>query len=102
MFYFEANSILSEKGKKASEAKIEFSVKYDLAFSIAKLTLFIRLGCPDPIPIMDFLEVIIIALDFTNLVQAHANAQFSISFLLGLFFVTKSQFLIKSFLLSIS
>ena len=37
MLYFEANSILSEKGKKASEAKIEFSVKYDLAFSIAKL-----------------------------------------------------------------
>ena len=63
-------SIPSGKGKKASEAATEFvsfSGKNSSALFVAILQLSNLLGWPAPIPIVDFLLAITIALDLINL-----------------------------------
>ena len=62
--------IPSGKGKKASDAATEFLSLLGwnfLALSIAILQLSTLLGCPAPIPIVEKLLDITIALDLTNL-----------------------------------
>ena len=70
------SSIPSGKGKKASDAATEliiFSGKNCNALLVAILQLSNLLGCPDPIPIVDFFFTKTIALDFTNLQILKAN-----------------------------
>ena len=90
----------SAKGKKASDAAIEFLILLVwncLAFCTAILQLSRRLGCPAPIPIVEKLFVSTIALDLTYFEMLNANSISFNSFKVGLFFVTY----FKSFLLKI-
>ena len=69
----------SEKGKKASDAAIEFFNflgENFKAFEVAILQLSNLDGCPEPIPIVDLLLAKIIALDLANLLKLKANIRF--------------------------
>ena len=71
-----SSSTPSGKGKKASDAATEFIIfsgtNWD-AFWDAILQLSSLLGCPAPIPIVDFPFAKTIALDLTNLQILNAN-----------------------------
>ena len=83
--------IPSAKGKKASEAAIEFFIldgwKF-FAFFVAILQLSNLLGWPAPTPIVEKLFVSIMALDLTNLQTLNANSISLSSVFDGLFLVT--------------
>ena len=95
----------SEKGKKASDAAIEFLSFFSwnfFAFSTAILQLSTLLGWPAPIPIVEKLFVIIIEFDLTNLHIFKANSESSTSFFVGLSFVTNFRFFLLKIILSLS
>ncbi len=97
--------IPSGKGKKASEAAIEFLsfLGWNLfAFCVAILQLSSRLGCPAPIPIVEKLLEITIELDLTNLHILKVNSADFNSFFVGLSFVTNFSFFILKISLSFS
>ena len=73
---FKSDFTPSAKGKKASEAAIEFLIFpfwNCLAFCIAILQLSRRLGCPPPMPIVEKLFVRTIAFDLTYFETLKAN-----------------------------
>ena len=87
--------IPSGKGKKASEAAIEFLSfpGWNLfAFWAAILQLSNLLGCPAPIPIVEKLFEITIEFDLTNLQILKANSAYFNSFFVGLSLVTNLSF----------
>ena len=96
------SSIPSGKGKKASDAATEFlilSFKNSKAFLEAILQLSSLLGCPEPIPIVDFPLAKTIAFDLTNLQILKANFKLSIWLADGFFLVTTFNFFSKRILL---
>ena len=97
--------IPSTKGKKASEAAIEFLILLSwnfLAFWTAILQLSKRLGCPAPIPIVEKLFVITIAFDLTYFEILNANSISFNSFNVGLIFVTNFKLFLLKIKLSFS
>ena len=86
----------SLNGKNASEAAIIsspfFSLKNLFILFIAISQLSNLLGCPDPIPIVESLFAITIALDFTNLQTLNANIKFFKVLKLGLILETILKF----------
>ena len=92
------SSIPSGKGKKASDAATEFlilSFKNSKAFLEAILQLSSLLGCPEPIPIVDFPLAKTIAFDLTNLQILKANFKLLSWFCDGFLFVTILIFLLN-------
>ena len=92
-----ANFMLSEKGKKASDAKtapskLLFLSQDLLAFIMANCTESTLLVLPDPIPIVVLFLAITIALDLTYLTTLNAKTKSSISFFDGFFSCYYFQF----------
>ena len=81
----------SENGKKAADAATEFdnfSGTNSWALLEEILQLSNLLGCPAPIPIVDFPFTRTIALDLTNRHILNANIKLAICFFDGFFLVT--------------
>ena len=96
--------IPSAKGKKASDAAIEFLIFEDwnfFAFWTAMLQLSNLLGWPAPIPIVAKLLHNTIALDFTCLQTLKANWISAISLLFGFNLVTHFNFFLSITILSL-
>ena len=84
----------SGKGKKASDATMEFDNFFGwnfFAFETAILQLSSLFCWPAPIPIVDKSFAITIALDFTNLQTLKANSMSFSSLVVGLIFETNLE-----------
>ena len=98
------SSIPSGKGKKASEAATEFFIFSGgincNALIDAILQLSSLLGCPEPIPKVDLLLAITMALDFTYLQTLNAKIKFFNCVKVGFLFETTTKFFLPNFIIS--